>query len=499
VKSEPIRFAERAEDLARIHPGYIQGALQGFEAALIEGRGFPWNAVLRLVQQVATAPTLGQAVDADASEESGSSRRLIQLLAANLVMAGIVADQNETRISDELLDVAWSSLAPLTNSQDPTAETESRYGGDNMDPLTLSMNTVRPTALRATIRLLLRLSQPNEDIDPKAAVVRRFLTTRIEAALGDHSGPNLDPSLATAAAFGEGLGVLLAAAPDWTAGRLTNLLGPPDPQDQTDETAQAWHDTVWSVMLAGYRPSLALLQALRPWFVRRVTELTSNRAETVGFRGDRSPRHLLADHILMLHITGQFDASAEAELVRAMFDSAPAVLLGDVLGHVGWQLTRAEGDIPAAVLARCQVLWDWRASEVQAGRADPRELAGFSWRVRSGRFPAEWWLRHVMLAVAGDSLQARTTLLEPLASVAPAYPRQALEALIALIENDNDATMAFYIDRHVPTVIAAALDCGDTEVVRIAWKLMDQLGRRGYTDLDRKVIDARRHEADPLH
>jgi len=493
VKSAPARFAERADDLVRVDPAYIQGALQGFETALTEGRGFPWTPILRLIQYVATASSLGHAVDVGVGEvEEGDPWRSTQLLAANLLMAGIVAGQDETQIPDDLLDLAWSSLNPLTTSQDPTADTESRYGGDNMDPLTLSMNTVRPTALRAAIRLLLRLSRPNEDLDPETTAARSLLTTRTEAALGDHSGPNRDPSLAVAAAFGEGLGVLLAAAPEWTTKRLTSLLGPPDPQGQTDDTAQAWHDTVWSVMLAGYRPSRALLQALRPWFVHRVTELASNRAETVGFRGDRSPRQLLADHILMLRLTGQLDNSAETDLVRAMFNIAPPELLGEVLGHVGWQLMHAEGDVSAAVLERCQALWDWRASEVRAGRADPQELAGFSWWVRSGHFPAEWWLPHLMLAIADDSFQARTTLLESLANVAPAHPRQALEALIALIENDDDATMTFYIDRYVPAVIAAALDYGDTEVARTAWKLMDRLGRRGYTDLDRQVANARR-------
>jgi len=492
VTLQPDSFGERAEDLADVDPGYVESALLGFQAALADGRAFSWNGPLRLVRRITRDLNLTSLADTD---DDTYRWRSTQLVAGNLVLAGIVASDSRTRIPDDLLELAWSSLVPLTNSQDPTAETERRYGGD-MDPLTLSVNTVRPVALRATIRLLVRASWGDAERRRDIAVAESPLTVPIEAVLADHAGPHLDPSLATAAVFGEGLGTLLSGAPQWTTARLSTLLGPPDRRSRVAQAAQAWHDTVWSVMLAGYRPSRTLLEALRPWYVQRIADLNSEKAETVGFRGDRSPRQLLADHVLLLHVTGQLDGSDEVDLLNAMFDTAPPDLLGDALGHVGAQLMRNEGDIPTAVLDRCQTLWDWRASEVRTGRADPHELAGFSWWIRSGRFPAEWWLPHLMQALADNSFQARSTLFEPLAKVASAHPREALEAVMALTEGDGDAMTSYYIHRDVPSIIAAGLDSGSKRATKLALIFMNQLGRRGYVDLDRQVADARHRRAD---
>src|SRR5690606_30022214 len=46
----------------------------------------------------------------------------------------------------------WPILERLAQNPDPTPEHESRYGGSNMDPATLSLNTVRGETFHAVVR-----------------------------------------------------------------------------------------------------------------------------------------------------------------------------------------------------------------------------------------------------------------------------------------------------------------------------------------------------------
>jgi len=45
----------------------------------------------------------------------------------------------------------WHILKLLTEDPDPTPEHEARYGGSNMDPATLSINTTRGEAMHAVV------------------------------------------------------------------------------------------------------------------------------------------------------------------------------------------------------------------------------------------------------------------------------------------------------------------------------------------------------------
>lgn len=42
------------------------------------------------------------------------------------------------------------------NSAEPSEEYEQKYGGDNQDPLTLAMNTIKPIALFAIAKWISR-------------------------------------------------------------------------------------------------------------------------------------------------------------------------------------------------------------------------------------------------------------------------------------------------------------------------------------------------------
>jgi hypothetical protein len=487
VKAAPGPLAERAADLTSLPISYITAVLRGFEGALTEQRSFPWRQVLELAQYVAVQADDGREVVGRLEDGEAVWRSAQQQVASLLTRAITVRGVG---LAPEHAAMALQVLAPLTSHPDPTPEHEERYGGSNMDPLTLSLNTVRPVAIRAVAKHLdwhVRLLEDGnvaEAIRTELASLRETGLSLLDARLG----PEADPSLAVAAVFGEVFGSLLRVDRAWTLSRLPRLLGPADVHDVLDDPHQAYADVVWSVLLAMYHPSLALLEPLRGYFTRALVELGQDRPLTVGWRTQRGPRERLADHLLMLHVLGVL--RRDDELMQVLFASAPIALRADALGHLGFAFLHAAA-VPEEVLDRARALWEWRAAEADAGRTEPTELDGFYWWVRSGRFDAAWWLPFLIQAAASPTFDPHGMVAEALAEAARPHPGLALAALEQLLGRPSDPWRRYDLVRHAPQVLAAALDSADPQLVQHAMELMDMLGREGHVDLDQSVQEHR--------
>ena len=156
-----------------------------------------------------------------------SELRSTQLQLANLLNRGCLTPAWSAADASTALSV----LTVLSQHPDPTAEYERQYGGSNMDPLTMSLNTVRPAALRALLALL------GSD---KAQPIQAEILDALDGRLGFAR----DNSLAMAAVFGEKIATMLVVNRDWFLARVDRLLGPSD-LPVTGNNAP-YIDTVWS-------------------------------------------------------------------------------------------------------------------------------------------------------------------------------------------------------------------------------------------------------------
>lgn len=470
IAANPAPYAQQADVFASFGPGYVGAVMDGLREAIGQQRIFPWAQVLELIAACATRHDQQQDEDAD------ETWRFTLQRAADLVRLGL--NPQPGAIGPELFGTAWAALEPITKSPYPTCEEEQTYGPPSTDALTFSLNSTRPVALRAAIRLLLSIYEQHSEPDS----TQQTVATAVLAALDEHAGPDKDESLAAAAVFGEGLGTLLIAASDWTHARLERLLGPADARSLT-EAEQAWFETAWNVTLAGYRPSRGLFEPLEPWFMIHLTALADERSEAAtAVFSMRSPKQTLADHVLVLSVTGQLVDGFSNRALSALFEFGDTALMRNALGHLGWQLRHSQGDVPDTVLARFRDLWNWRQQQVEAGAAERRELLDFYWWVTSGRFDAEWWLPRLLLVAQDPEFDTHQMLGESLAQAAPDYPAETLDVFVALHENGQ--TLASYdLLEHAPAILAPAMASSDAELSRRAAALADQMGREGFVDL----------------
>lgn len=479
-----VVVAKRSEELSsaatsfvNLEPTYVRALFSGLSDALKNGEPVVWEELLALAASVAVR-------EDDGSEVGGSMDEDLVWRFAQRSMAALV--EQGTRgpgygIPGPQLVRAVDALAPLVSHADPTVEHEERYGGSNMDPLTLSLNTTRPAAMRALIRVAARAKEIAEE---EQAVDAEEVVSRVFALVDARLQPERDPSLAEAAALGEGFGRLVWVDRGWTEERLPLLLSP-----------DAFGDVIGSTALATYQPSRVLLEVLSPW-VRTVLKRVARGADIVaGWRRDRGPVAVLGDHLMMLRL---WDAiPPDDELLTLYFEQAPVEARAKVLGHLGWLLGRSD-DVPEGPLRRAMDFLDTRVDSVRRGDTDQQELDEFYWWARSAKFPPEWWLPRLEEAVRAPGFNSRGMLgevLEENASLAPARVVRILEQLLA--HGRNEPFGRYDLIEHAPGILAIAYESEDGDAVEAADRVLDLLGREGHVDIGDEVTARRQREQGP--
>ena len=466
VAADPRRFGPLLPRFGELPISYTRSTLRGIERGLEAGETFDWLPVLLTCREVVSRQDVSDempGIEDDDRTWAWAKRQVGSLIGG--------AVQEATWTSDER-KIVIETLALLGTHPDPPRDGEE--GGSGMDSLTLSLNTVRPTAVRALLRL-----QQQELTTPERL--------QVEGLLDRHAGPAADPSLAVAATFGEALGALIAnqVSSEWTGSRLDQLLGPLN-QDGASEQTMAYWDTVWSIFLSRYLPHSALLEPLRAYFSRAVATVDSGRELTEGWRQQRSQSAMLGDFLVALVARGSL--ALNDPLVAGFFVAASPALRGEVLGHWGWQLFRAE-ELSSDVLDRSQALIEARAS---VSTDEESELDDFTWWARIRQADPGWWLPLLVQASRSPSFDSRGLLGEVLAEPAADHPQLALLALTQLLAlRGADGWKSYDLLEHAPRILAAVLDSGLEDVQTDAQQLIDRLGREGYLDLADRIAEQR--------
>ncbi len=214
---------------------------------------------------------------------------------------------------------------------------------------------------------------------------------------------------------------------------------------------------------------------------------------TVGWDQHESPIQRIGEWVIDAIIVG--DRTLDDPLASAFFSDTDPQIRGDALGHIAWSFMHAD-HVDDDIRDRLARLWDDRVDHVREQPDDKQELKDFYWFVRCHKFPDEWWLPRLKEAaeIFGGSLSTHGMIGKTLAVAARTYPRESLEALIALLGDDGDDEFMSGYDlkeRAAPHVIAHALDAGNPQLAREANELMNRLGAEGFLDLESRVNDVR--------
>lgn len=424
VADDPERFADEAQLFQGLDPTYVRAVLSGLRDAAKQDKVFNWEPVLELCAWVLSQP---QEIEGrhpreiEADLDWSWTRKVI----ADLLSAGFEDRQSSIPIS--LRQRVWDILKPLTDDPDPTPEYEQRYGGSNMDPATLSINTTRGEAMHTVIRYALWVRRHMEKETDKDRVARGFSEMpEVREVLDAHLDPAREPSLAIRAVYGQWFPWLVLLDPEWARAQMSRIF-PQDPE------STAFFEAAWNTYIVFCHPYDNVWEILRP-FYRMAVNRIGVRHNTTRWLAD--PDEKLAEHLMAFYRRGKL--SLDDPLLVDFWKKAPDDLRAHALMFVGQSLKHTEGDISEETLKRLVNLWENRLG--QAPKSQPpgefeKEVAAFGWWFVSEKFNADWSLEQLSASLqTARKIEPVDMVLEQLAKAAQTHPLKSVECLRIIVE-----------------------------------------------------------------
>ena len=473
AQRDPLRISRLAPQLRGLRPVYVQWLLHGVQEAVREGRSFDWSSLLDLLTWVAAQPRElvgGRGGDYGDSDPGWvwTRREVAALLERGLNDRGACAVPLQER------GRVWEAIAAISEDADPTPDHEDRYGGHNMDPVTLSLNTTRPQGLQAAVAYAVWLyhALTADDQQPSAAFFAR--ASEVPALLEAHLDPAADPSVAVRAVFGRSFANLLALDRGWAAANAASIF----PAEDT-----ALREAAWGSYVLYTPPYNNVLVVLRPVYLRS--------AELAGSDGRRfdwmnaGPAAKLGEHLATFYWRGVI--TLDDELLTTYWRNATAAARAHTLEFLGRSAHKATA-LTADVQDRLMAFWAWAGQHTRPGEA-AEELAGFVWWFASDGLLAEWRLQQMTeLLQAGVRPQAEFLIADMLSSLAEQHPLAAAQILRLWLERGEPWTVDAEREQ-IEKVLRAAYRAADPDARRVAGETANWLGAKGFRQF-RAVVES---------
>lgn len=202
-----ILFAERFFD-EKVRLVYLYHFLNGLEGFIKNGGVFEWEPIINLSLKIIRTNNFD---DFPKSVEEYEPRDdALEKAVARIIGVGLITDKSYT-IDFKYRNNIFEIIKKLSKNNEPDLEYEKKYGGDNMDAYTISINTIRGEAMHSLMKYTYWCSDnektkkiPQEAID--------IIVERLD--------PKIDSTLTTRSVIGHYLPQIFSTDKNWV---LQNL------------------------------------------------------------------------------------------------------------------------------------------------------------------------------------------------------------------------------------------------------------------------------------
>lgn len=461
VAADPARFAAEATEFIGSEPTYVRGVLSGISEAAKGGSEVPWDPVLTLCAWVVAQPRAPtDAIDTwDHDPHWGWARKQV----ADLLSQGF--GEGDAEIPQEHSARVWDILEALAEDPDPTPSHEGHFGGDNMDALTLSINTTRGEALHAVVRYAFwreRVLRAQGEFGGLASL------PEVAALLERHLDPAIDRSLAIRAVYGSWFAQFVRMDPDW-AGAIAPRVFPANP------TLGSHFDAAWNAYI-NYTPAWTdVFAIIREAYAQAIDRLSPAAGEDSS---TETSQHL-GDHLFTFRVLGLVEL--DDDLFARYWHASTANVRQDVLQSVGWSLEKTTGKLEPNVRERFRKTWEWIVESAEHGD-ESAPLAGFATWLAAPHLDGRWLLEQATIVLArGVHLDPAFVVYKALPALATDDPRAAMEVVRLMVMTDPEGWSISGSETEVRNAVSTALDADDPEARAHGRRVAELLLARGFT------------------
>lgn len=359
--------------------------------------------------------------------------------------------------------------------EDPEPRPGQRTVLDGNDPVAEALSTVRGLAFVAVMHFLMWMSGDHGDAATPTASVED-----VACLLDAHLDPAVDDSHVVRSVCGMYFGVLATRLGEWTYAHREMIFG--------DGRDAELGSVAWQSFLRCNRASEVTFGLLADQYRKAVVDLVG-RAADADDDANRAASEATAS--LLGHLAALYGVSLielESDIMIALFaQDVPVEHRARMLEICGQMLSNTAGPAPA-IVERFQALWDWRADELNAGRTQVQELAGFGWWISSENFPAGWALTKLRaLLTAGGCPEPSHMVAERLAGLRQDFLAEAVGCTALLIDAPTDPWFIDASRNDISAVLADGVKADDPEIRQVASEAVNRLVARGRTSFAQLV------------
>lgn len=360
--------------------------------------------------------------------------------------------------ADAVLDLALL----MCRDDDPTAEYERNEQG-NLDPSSLSLNTVRGEAMHSIIHAMVwanRNKAGTKFLDKIFAELDRSLkdpTQTIRTVYGMHYAP------------------IWGTREGWAEENKDAIFS-------DDELGQAAVDAYTSYSSVHPDAISILGEVYRRQLPRLAIEPPDEKKRGIAREG---LRHLV-QHLSLHYWYGTLDLS-DSSMMKEFLDTAHPKYLAEAINFIGFRLYKAderEREVTDDELKRLIELWEYVVALVKKDDSKKEALEDFGTWFASGKFDDDWSLDQLLeaLKIAG-SVDLDFAVLERLEKLVVTHPAKAVGIIDAMVDGATRDRWAIGSWRdNAVSILKTAYQSKDAAIKKAVVDLANKLVRKGYEE-----------------
>lgn len=472
ISEDPSNYVKVCPDFKTLHHVYIYNLIYGFREAVKKGSVFDWSPVILFCNDILTT---SETDEIHADEANLYDWRSVKGAIADLLKEGL---KNKTMsLPFELRETAWRIIESLLHNPEPDLIFEGKYGGKNMDPFTLSLNTVRGKAMHVLIQYSLwnvRCLNLSEKEDRMVPEVKEQLEKMLD--------PKHEPTKTIRSIYGAYFPNLFYLNKGWTKEHIPSIF----PKDA--EHRMLWR-AAWEAYIKYCRPYKAVYEMLRDEYQLAIQKLDSPKISKVA-------KEKLSVHVMIAYLRKQ-EGLGDKSLTKLFFQKAQP----EIRGHAIWFFGRKLKDLPKwkvdkenkeRIIKRIMDLWEWRIEEVkkvddQARKEFVQEFKSFGlWFVHSP-FNKMWAISQLYqtleLTEGATEFAFAHDVVDNLQNYVEEHYLDVLRTLLLLVKGDSKVwLLRSSIEKITELLEFIIRECPHQEIKDSVNELVDGLTKRGYHD-----------------
>jgi len=479
IKSRPQEFAVMAPELIKkdLNPAYVYYFFSGLTEAINENKEFNWKPVIsssrEIIESIETIPKKARTKPITGWHE-------VKKAIASLLLEGFGNRRGfkGKEIPLTLQDSILFIIKELIKDPEPTLEYEEVYGGSNMAPYNMAINTVRGLAMQLVIEYSLWYARNNP---LKTTETESKVTPEVKKILTERLDPSIEPTVTIRSVYGQYLRNLFYLDSEWVKENIINIFS-------NKETEIHLWVAAWQAYIQ-FSPIDEKLYVLLRENYRRAIKLIGKEEPNQTSRSSQDI--VLVRHLLTLYLNGKESLNGPDSLFAEFLKTAPPNIQGRIIGIVGRDLLKLKEK--KEFIERLKILWENRLSEAKYIADKSKivdELGSFGWWFYNTIWDMDWTysIFKKTLILTNGEIEPVRDIIKKISKLVIDFPLESIECIELIVKAQVRRMGIFIWIDDCKVILQSVLKSKNDSAIKIAENLINYFGLRGiheFRDLER--------------